>query len=328
MQKRNRTMRIRLLEQVRAGCKTVTERAAHVQIDYERIPAYAATLPIAKATRPAHDPRCHYLGRGGDTAAFFLTLDSINFGSGYFPRLHKRPGMSGYFTIASCLNDRFKKEGPLSALELTRVTPRDCTQIFEQFPDNKPIEELMQLFAKALNDLGRYVQEDFNGSFEELIRAADASAEHLMRLLIRMPYFHDVELYDKIEVAFYKRAQLAAADLSLAFAGQGLGKFNDLKNLTIFADNLVPHVLRVDSILLYEEELASHIDAGELITSGSAEEIEIRACALHAVELLKNELNRSGHNVTSMGLDFLLWNRGQQPAYKSIPRHRSRTIFY
>ena len=321
-------MRVRLLEQVRACCKTVAERAAHVQINYERIPAYATALPIAKAARPGHDPGCHYLGCGDDTAAFFLTLDTINFGSGYFPHLRKRPGMSGYFTVASCLNDKFKKEGPFSALELTRLTPEDCTRIFEQDPDSKPIGELMQLFTKALNELGGYVQEDFNGSFKELIRAADASAEHLMQLLIRMPYFYDVERYDKIEVPFYKRAQLTAADLSLAYAGQKLGRFNDLKNLTIFADNLVPHVLRVDSILLYEEELGSLIDAGELIPSGSAEEIEIRACALHAVELLKNELNRSGHNVTSMGLDFLLWNRGQQPAYKSIPRHRARTVFY
>jgi len=321
-------MGIRLLEQIRAGCKAVAERAALVQINYERIPAYAAALPIAKAARPEHDPGCHYLGRGNGTAAFFLTLDAINFGSGYFPHLHKRPGMSGYFTIASCLNDRFKKEGPLSARELTRLTPGDCMQIFEQDPGSKLIGELMQLFARALNDLGRYVQEDFNGSFTNLIEAAGASAERLMHLLIRMPYFCDVQRYDQIEVPFYKRAQLTAADLSLAFAGQGLGRFNDLKNLTIFADNLVPHVLRVDSILLYEEKLSSHIDAGELIPSGSAEEIEIRACALYAVELLVNELIRSGHKVTSMGLDFLLWNRGQQPAYKSIPRHRSRTVFY
>jgi hypothetical protein len=161
-----------------------------------------------------------------------------------------------------------------------------------------------------------------------LIKAADASAERLIRLLIRMPYFYDIALYDKIEVSFYKRAQLTAADLSLAFGGQGLGKFNDLSNLTIFADNLVPHVLRVDSILLYEEKLGSHIDAGKLVPAGSAEEIEIRACALYAVELLKKELIRFGHKLTSMELDFLLWNRGQQPAYKSIPRHRSRTVFY
>jgi hypothetical protein len=24
----------------------------------------------------------------------------------------------------------------------------------------------------------------------------------------------------------------------------------------------------------------------------------------------------------------LLWNRGQQPFYKAIPRHRTRTVYY
>jgi hypothetical protein len=84
----------------------------------------------------------------------------------------------------------------------------------------------------------------------------------------------------------------------------------------------------VDNILLYTEALISRIDTGTLIPAGSAEEIEIRACALHAVELLKNALNVSGHKMTSMGLDFLLWNRGRQPQYKAIPRHRCRTVFY
>jgi hypothetical protein len=321
-------MGLRLLKKVRAGCKAVAERAAYIQINYDLIPVYAESLCLESAIQPGHDSESHYLGQNDDTAAFFLTLDSINFGSGYFPHLQKRPGMSGYFTVASCLNDRFKKKGPLSALELTRLTPEECAQIFEQDPDNKPIGELMRLFAKALNDLGWYLQQDFNGSFTELIEAAGASAERLMQLLIGMPYFYDVELYDAVEVSFYKRAQLAAADLSLAFEGQGLGRFDDLQNLTIFADNLVPHVLRVDKILLYTEALISRIDAEKLIPAGSAAEIEIRACALYAVELLKKALNVSGHKMTSMGLDFLLWNRGRQPQYKAIPRHRSRTVFY
>jgi hypothetical protein len=98
--------------------------------------------------------------------------------------------------------------------------------------------------------------------------------------------------------------------------------------LTIFADNLVPHVLRVDGILLYEEALAARIDSEQLIPPGSMEEVEIRACAVHAVELLTEELRSSGHNVTAMGLDYLLWNRGQQPYYKARPRHRTRTVFY
>ena len=321
-------MKLQLLKQVRAGCKAVAERASHIQINTDFIPAYADALPLESATQSKHDPESHYLAQNEDTAAFFLTLDSINFGSGYFPHLQKRPGMSGYFTIASCLKDHFKTKGPLSALELTRLTPEDCTQIFEQHPVSKPIDELMQLFAKALNDLGRYVQTDFDGRFTDFIQAADHSAERLMQLFIHMPFFKDVHQYNQIEVPFYKRSQLAAADLSLAFKGQGLGRFDDLQNLTIFADNLVPHVLRVDHVLIYTDVLISRIEAGKRIAAGSPEEIEIRACALHTVELLKETLNASGRKITSMELDFLLWNRGQLPAYKSIPRHRSRTVFY
>ena len=321
-------MKLRLLDQVRASCKTVAERAAHIRINYDLIPSYAAALRDAKTIQPEHDRASHYLGREDDTAAFFLTLDTINFGSGYFPYMNKRPGKSGYFTLAGCLNDRFKKRGPLSPLELTRLTARDCTRIFRQDFKNRPIAELMRLFARALNDLGRYVQADYGGSFSGLIEAAGSSAERLIQLLIQMPYFCDVELYDAVKIPFYKRAQLAAADLSLAFGGRELGRFDDLQNLTIFADNLVPHVLRVDNILIYPEALISHIDGGKLIPTGSAEEIEIRACALHAVERLKATLNASGQAITSMELDFLLWNRGQQPTYKSIPRHRTRTIFY
>jgi hypothetical protein len=321
-------MKLRLLDQVRAGCKTVAERAAHIRINYDLIPSYAAALRNAKIIQPEHDRASHYLGQGDDTAAFFLTLDTINFGSGYFPHMNKSPGRSGYYTVAGCLNDHFRESGPLSALKLTRLTPGDCFRIFKQDPQNRPIAELMRFFARALNDLGRYVQTDFGGSFSGLIEAAGASAERLVQLLIRMPYFGDIQLYDAVKVPFYKRAQLAAADLSLAFEGQGLGRFDDLQNLTIFADNLVPHVLRVDNILVYPEALSAHIDAGKLIPAGSAEEIEIRACALHAAERLKDALNASGPVISSMELDFLLWNRGQQPAYKSIPRHRTRTIFY
>ncbi len=321
-------MQPHILDRVRSACAAVAERAAHIHINHQRLAAYASALPLDAAARPEHDRASHYLGRGEDTADFFLILDSINFGSGYFPHMKKRPGKSGYYTVAGCLNAHFKKRGPLSPRALTRLTAVDCSRIFEQDPANKPMAELMRLFANALNDLGSYVQTNFGGRFSGLIEAAGASAERLVQLLIQMPYFRDVASYGAIEVPFFKRAQLTAADLSLAFGGQGPGRFDDLQQLTIFADNLVPHVLRVDQILRYPAKLSARIDAGQLIAKGSAEEIEIRACALHAVELIKSALNASGHAVTAMALDFLLWNRGQNPSYKCIPRHRCRTVSY
>ena len=84
---------------------------------------------------------------------------------------------------------------------------------------------------------------------------------------------------------FLKRAQIAAADLARA----GVAAFRDLDRLTMFADNLVPHVLRVDGMLTYDAELLDRIERGELIEHGSPEEVEIRACALHAVELIVAE---------------------------------------
>ena len=79
-----------LLDQVRVQSKRVSDRAKFVHIDTDRIPAYAASLPKDRLGSPDVDPGCHYLGHGCGTVAFFLTLNTVNFGSGYFPHLNKR----------------------------------------------------------------------------------------------------------------------------------------------------------------------------------------------------------------------------------------------
>jgi hypothetical protein len=117
---------------------------------------------------------------------------------------------------------------------------------------------------------------------------------------------------------FYKRAQIVPANLALA----GVAGFDDLDRLTIFADNLVPHVLRCDGVLVYDARLAAHIDAGRLLRPGPQEH-EIRACALHACELLSARLT-----VAPRVLDNWLWNRGQSADHKALPRHRCRCVFY
>ena len=317
-----------LLDQVRVQSKRVSDRAKFVHIDTDRIPAYAASLPKDRLGSPDVDPGCHYLGHGCGTVAFFLTLNTVNFGSGYFPHLNKRPGMSGYFTVASSLNDYFNANGPLCAEELAEMSPHACSRLFGQDPEKKPIREMMQLFAAALRDLGLYLLNRFEGQFGALVETAGGSAEHLVALLSEMPYFNDVEPYEELQVPFFKRAQITAANLSLAFGAQGPGRFHDLHRLTMFADNLVPHVLRVDKVLRYDPALISRINRFELIPARSPEEVELRACAVHAVELLVSELGASGHRLTAMEADNLLWNRGQQPAYKAFPRHRTRTVFY
>ena len=328
-------MPLSLFENIRTACREVAERARYVHLKLDALPAYVALLPL-RDLHPTYDPVHHYLGPPDATATYVLTLDAVNFGSGYFPHLLKRPGMSGYFTVASHLKDRFDARGPLSAAALRGLTVEDCAAMFGQDVQDPVRAELMHLFAKALNDLGTLLLGRYSGSFVSLIEAARGSAERLCTLLADMPYFQDVATYPavgdrlggELDVPLYKRAQITASDLSLAFEGQGYGHFADLRRLTIFADNLVPHVLRVDGVLDYDASLAARIDAGELIAAGSPEEVEIRAVALHAVERMVEALREAGRDVTAQELDFLLWNRGQEPKYKAVPRHRTRTVFY
>ena len=58
----------------------------------------------------------------------------------------------------------------------------------------------------------------------------------------------------------YKRAQILVGDLWGAFKGQGLGSFTDIQSITMFADYLVPAVLREWGVLGYSKELSRKVD--------------------------------------------------------------------
>lgn len=318
-----------VFDRIRRACRDVAEAARFVRIDEAALSRYVGALRAPRLPSPEYDRDAHFLGRQEETVAYVVTLDAINFGSGYFPHLAKRPGRSGYFTIAMALTDRFRRIGPLKAEELAGATGRACAALFGQNRQDPVVAELMDLFAQAWNSLGRDLVERFGGSFTRLVEAADGSAARLVGILDAQPFFHDVASYDGRDVPFYKRAQILASDLDLALRGEGWGRFSDLDQLTIFADNLVPHVLRVDGILSFNPDLVARIEREELLGAGSTEEVEIRACAVHAVERLVEELHARGRAATARDLDVYLWTRGQTPSYKATARrHRTRSVYY
>jgi hypothetical protein len=302
------------MNELRLACAAVAARAEHVAVEQAAIAAYAASIPKPP---PAPDPDAHLLTDGREQlAAFWLTLDAINFGSGWFPTLRKRGGRSGYFTIATGVRGRFAAEGAWTAAELSEISAGEIATTLAQDPEH----ELMELFSASLRDLGTHVHDGYGGSFAAVVDQASGSAAALARQLGHWESFADTSTYDGLTVPFLKRAQIAAADL----ARVGVATFGDLDRLTMFADNLVPHVLRLDGILRFSPDLVARIEREELIEHGSAEEVEIRACALHAVEMLV--AHRPGSRAADV--DQLLWYRGQQPRYKSAPRHRSRCTAY
>jgi hypothetical protein len=293
---------------IRTACARVAAKARSVRIVEEAIDPYAATLPAGSPPAPDLPPGASDEQR----AAFQLTLNAINFGSGWFPTLRKPPGLSGFRTVEAGL----KAHGPWSAGELAAITRAEIAQTLGQDPGH----ELMWLFAAALRELGQRVTDEHGGAFLALARHGDGSAEALAAHLATWPTWRDVSPYDGEEVPFFKRAQIAAADLALA----GLAPADDLHTLTAFADNLVPHVLRIDGVLWFDPGLVARIDREERLEHDSPEEVEIRACALHAVELLA-----AAHGATTAAaVDNHLWHRGARPEYKAHPRHRARTTAY
>jgi hypothetical protein len=322
-----------VLDDIRTRCAQVAGAARHVQIDGDALDRYAGSFPVDLVDAPFADPAHEPHGDAETTAAFVVALDAINFGSGWFPVLRKRPGMSGYHTVAASLQDLVASTGPLTSDRLRSFTTGEICRVVDQDPDGEAAE-LMALFATAWNDLGRLVDGRFDGSFTAMIEHADHSAARLVGILDQLPFFHDRSPYElpdgtTIDVPLYKRAQIVAGDLDRAFSGSGPGRFDDLDRLTIYADNLVPHVLRLDGVLGFDDELVARIDRGELLASGEGAEIEIRAVAVHAVELIGERLRAAGHPGATAGrLDYVLWNRGGGPAYKARPRHRCRCVFY
>ena len=308
-----------LLERIRAGCAGVASRARHVTIDPVALGRLAGELrpdppPLLPEERPVRDSDY-------DVAAQVVAWNAVNFGSGWYPVLHKRPGLSGARTLAAALADNVAALGSPTAEWLSDADTGTCARIFGQ-PHPGPADELMGLFARAWRDLAELLF-DFDGSAATLVRSAGGSAERLTATLATMPLAQDVAVHDGEPVPLLKRAQITASHLAQATGGSGIGHFDDLHRLTAFADNLVPHTLRVAGVLGYGDELADRIAAGELLTPGEPAEVEVRACAVHAVELLAARTR-----LTPAVIDHQLWQRGQSPAVKATPRHRCRTTFY
>jgi hypothetical protein len=235
------------------------------------------------------DPDLHRLGGPPDEVArYVLILDSINFGSGWFDELG---------TDTNALTARIE---PWT--DLLELSEHDTARRLALPPGH----DLTRLYTRALNDLGAWL-----GDRWVLDVIATGSAQAMAASLLEMPLYADP--------GFYKRAQITANDLALA----GVAAFADADLLTVFADNLVPHVLRVDGMLVYAPELAAKVDAGAELAAGSEMETEVRACAVHACELLS-----ARWGVAPRLLDNWLWNRGQGAPYTDTRPHRTRTVFY
>jgi hypothetical protein len=319
------------LDQIRPRSRQVAQQAQHVGVVRERIQALAQEFKMPPGVDgigwPVDGDRL-MLGKGLDTLAFLITVETVRFGSGYHPQMARRQGHSVGQSILAGLKEHFEKHGPLKARQLAAATTADCAELFGQDAGNPAHAELMDLFARAFRDLGQLLLDEFDGSFEEMVASAEGSAVRLVDILLRMPFYVDVQRYSGLAVPFLLRAQRVVVDLAQAFQLEGPGRFTDLDVLAPSADSLVAHVLRMEGVLHYTRGLAERIDRGEPVPAHTEREVEIRACTIHAVELLTSVVRQQDASVTTLHVDTWLRRMGRAASYRAKPRHRSRTVLY
>jgi hypothetical protein len=314
-----------VFDEIRTAAAVVAEQSSQTHIDEDAVERLADRL--ASAPPPAAFPEELATGTPAEIVAATLTWNAVNYGSGWFPVVRKLAGRSGSRTFMTLFHRHVAAHGTWSPKRLAEVSADDAAALFDQEVDG-PAGELMALFAESWRQLGSWLLTRYGGSFVGAVEAAGGSAAALLGALVEMPHYADVHRYGLLTVPLYKRAQITASDLHHSLGGVGPGRFDDLGQLTLFADNLVPHVLRMAGVLRHASELAGRIERGELLTSGEPAEVELRACAVHAVELLVASLVRRGLPTTAADADHRLWRMGQAHDVKAVPRHRCRCTFY
>eukprot|EP01031_Cornospumella_fuschlensis_P028814 gene28814-34782_t len=185
-----------------------------------------------------------------------------------------------------------------------------------------------------IRELGSGLLSDYGGKVSNLVKKAEHSAVRLVDLVTRsFPGFRDTSVYRGRLIHFYKRAQIFVADLWGAFSRPTDPShpyfFYDIHEVTMFADYRIPQILLHLQVLQYDEDLMGKITSKQEIAFGSEQEIEIRASTVMAVqqmrELVRKHLNLS---LTSIELDWILWNWGEVVKDDILPHHRTLTIYY
>eukprot|EP01132_Coremiostelium_polycephalum_P008432 gene8432-10351_t len=260
------------------------------------------------------DESTHY---SETTAKYILVLDSLNFC--FWPDSELE-----YHHLARGLKTTLERDpSSFDADRLAIVTPEILNSWFER-PLPNPKER-----CRLLNEVGTALTTHFNGSIKEMILSANHNSANLVDIITKYFWgFRDSCVYKGRQIFFYKRAQIFVGDLWGAFYGKGLGRFDDIQDLTMFADYRVPQILESLGIIKYSKELKEIINSKQVIPVGSEMEIEIRAVTVVAVEKMRKSLNEKQCNLLSLEVDWMLWGRGEAMLDKLPPHHRTLTVFY
>jgi Queuosine salvage protein len=307
----------------------VVAHPRHVTIDRLRVETVAQILALREAPVPTWNYTYHYFDGTAHTLTYLFLLDALNFSFWGEPKwtiTYRGTRLDGYWALAAALKRAVEANRDVLATDyLAEISPQDLAHILR---GRNEIPMFVERW-RNVQELGRVLRDRFGGRAARVVEEAKRDAPQPARLVTdHFTSFHDTSIYNSRAVNFFKRAQILVADLWGSFGGQGLGEFDNLVELTAFADYKLPQLLRAWGILQYDARLARRVNQRFELPKDSAEEIEIRAATLWGVELLREALARRGRVLTSVQVDWFLWETSQHQVAGMKPYHRVRTCFY
>ena len=235
-----------------------------------------------------------------DTMDFLFLASTINFA---FTDFTKHTVFKAHYAGAewsdaegmfACLKRAYDGGRPILEGDfLSQIGRAELEEIFEGNMTIPMLDERLAIF----HQVGRVLAESYEGRFHHFVQSAPsrlyANGKGLLeRLLEEFPSFRDTSIYRNHRVVFQKRAQLLFWFLHGRFRQSGFFRLEDVNELTIFADYIVPVASRLLGITSYSPELEEAIKGRKLISADSEEEIEIRAFSIWVCHLLTEEINK------------------------------------
>jgi hypothetical protein len=314
---------------------SVVQHARDVKIDHRRIEKTADELAARPFEIPAWNFEYHFFDGTAKTLTYLLLLDALNFSFWGEPkwsitfRGKSLAKLDGYWALAAALKRAILDGIPLTDADfLAQISPTQLADILRGSGKAREIPLFIERWRNA-RQVGVVLRERFGGDAARLVESAQRDAPRLARLVVdNFASFDDVTIYDGRAVRFFKRAQIFVADVWGSFGGKGWGEFTNLDALTAFADYKLPQILRAWEILKYSASLARKVDRKVELRKDSPEETEIRAAMLWAVEFLREALSARGRKLSSVQMDWFLWQASQARVEGMRPYYRVRTIYY
>ncbi|MGN1063159.1 MAG: queuosine salvage family protein [Alphaproteobacteria bacterium] len=322
-------------DDIRSSAEYIANHADYVRIRTEKIDSCLAALKTA--------PLCTHWSDTPDGLPTGLTLEEklmfafvfimTNFCYWPAPKWRKKREnacLSGARSLLTCYNEAYRNGINLADWHVISAFSLDD---YKKIIKGDTACELCftaerLIFLKQALDI---LQKKYSGSVLTFLQAHDLDGEKICRALAtEFPGLNDVHIFKGRPVILMKRAILAVSDLNRIYENATKHPFKNMDKICASAGYKLPQILHRCGILTYTPALEQAIRAHKELPPAGVCELEIRGCAIAAVEKIKaayNKLNPQSPKTTA-NIDNVLWILSQSNQGKEDTHHNTLTWFY